>query len=135
MRLEVGVKLIIQHTDGRVLLIKRRGHRSLEGIWDIPGGRIDPKESLLDGLRREVSEEIGAEYSAEPELLMAQDIFTDNAHIVRMTFVVRENIQVGRLSDEHSEHRLVALNETDGLDIEPFLRQALVKMRQKHGEL
>lgn len=40
--------LLIQHENGR---------------WDAPGGRINIPESLLDGLRREVREEIGVDVS------------------------------------------------------------------------
>ena len=53
----VGVGAVVFH-DRKVLLIKR-GKAPLEGRWIVPGGTVEPGESLLDALRREVSEETG----------------------------------------------------------------------------
>ncbi|WP_246267411.1 NUDIX hydrolase [Nonomuraea typhae] len=43
---------------GRLLLIQR-GHPPGEGLWSLPGGRINPDESDHDALKREISEETG----------------------------------------------------------------------------
>lgn len=55
----VGVRGII-YKDGLILGVK---HKSKDGTpkdwWAIPGGGLDPHESLEDGLRREMKEEIG----------------------------------------------------------------------------
>lgn len=52
------VGAIIFDASGRILLIKR-GHPPGEGLWSIPGGRLEPGESDDAGLRREVMEETG----------------------------------------------------------------------------
>jgi 8-oxo-dGTP diphosphatase len=48
---------LIRHDDGLVLVCNRRRDRSIE--WTPPGGVIDPGETLLEGLAREVREETG----------------------------------------------------------------------------
>ncbi|GLK84040.1 NUDIX hydrolase [Ancylobacter defluvii] len=44
--------------DGQVLLA-RRGAPPLRGLWSLPGGRLEPGETLAEGAAREVMEEVG----------------------------------------------------------------------------
>jgi 8-oxo-dGTP diphosphatase len=48
-------------TDGRVLLAQRPEGKSLAGMWEFPGGKIDPHETPEDALIRELDEELGIE--------------------------------------------------------------------------
>lgn len=48
---------LIRHGDGLLLVANRRRDRSID--WTPPGGVIDPGETLVDGLVREVREETG----------------------------------------------------------------------------
>jgi 8-oxo-dGTP pyrophosphatase MutT (NUDIX family) len=50
-----GVGVIIQSDEGQVLLEKR----SDCGLWGLPGGRIEPGESIVAAALREVKEETG----------------------------------------------------------------------------
>ena len=52
----VAVNAVIDQ-DGRALLARRRDIR----WWNLPGGGVEPGESVTEGLQREMREEIGAE--------------------------------------------------------------------------
>jgi ADP-ribose pyrophosphatase YjhB (NUDIX family) len=52
------VGALVHDTAGRLLLI-RRGHAPHEGLWSVPGGRVEPGESLEAAVGREVLEETG----------------------------------------------------------------------------
>jgi len=45
--------------DGRVLLAQRPSGKSMAGLWEFPGGKVDPGESPEASLIRELNEELG----------------------------------------------------------------------------
>ena len=47
--------------NGRVLVTQRKAGAHLEGLWELPGGKIDPDEDPRDALVRELREELGVE--------------------------------------------------------------------------
>lgn len=47
--------------DGRVLLAQRPEGKSMAGLWEFPGGKIEQGESPEDALVRELHEELGIE--------------------------------------------------------------------------
>lgn len=49
---------VIRDAAGRILLV-RRGHPPGEGLWSVPGGRVEPGETDTTALAREVLEETG----------------------------------------------------------------------------
>ncbi|MDE1860169.1 MAG: NUDIX hydrolase [Candidatus Micrarchaeota archaeon] len=52
---QVGVKALIRDGEGRFLIVKEKGAR----YWDLPGGRIERNESVIEAFSRELEEEIG----------------------------------------------------------------------------
>ena len=46
---------------GRVLLTQRKRGTHLEGLWEFPGGKVEPGEDPRDALARELREELGIE--------------------------------------------------------------------------
>jgi mutator protein MutT len=53
------VTAAVVERDGRFLVTRRIEGTHLEGLWEFPGGKCDPGESLVDCLRREIVEELG----------------------------------------------------------------------------
>jgi len=58
-RPEVAVGAVAVHAD-RLLCI-RRGHGPGAGRWSVPGGRVEPGETLREAVVRELAEETGYE--------------------------------------------------------------------------
>ncbi|TAM94045.1 MAG: Nudix family hydrolase [Rhodanobacteraceae bacterium] len=58
---------ILADAQGRVLLMQRLPGRHLAGLWEFPGGKIEPGETVEQALIRELDEELGVEVlAAEP---------------------------------------------------------------------
>lgn len=54
----IGVGGIVFNKRHEVLMIRRNQPPAL-GLWSIPGGKLEPGESLAESCRREISEETG----------------------------------------------------------------------------
>jgi 8-oxo-dGTP diphosphatase len=61
--------LVVQDESGRVLLGRRDGTGHMNGLWGLPGGRVERGEALMTAAVREVQEELGLQ--VEPDSLMA----------------------------------------------------------------
>ncbi len=45
--------------DGRILLAQRTKGKSIDGLWECPGEKIEPRESPEAAIVRELEEELG----------------------------------------------------------------------------
>lgn len=69
----VAVAAIIDDQQ-RVLISKRPGHVHQGGLWEFPGGKLEAGESVEQGLRREMQEELGITPAcARPLIRVAYD--------------------------------------------------------------
>ncbi len=125
--LQVGVKILLQNTEKKYLLLRRNAEKYPEtgAKWDIPGGRIDPGTALLENLKREVMEETGLELVGEPTLISAQDILKPDKHVVRLTYV-GQAAGIVKLSEEHSEYQWFTKTEIECLEpLDSYIRKIL----------
>ncbi len=94
--------------DGKILLCRRSlDDDFLPGYWELPGGRVDPGESLWDGMHRELKEETGLAIDVIFEELPAMDYHNKNNESVRQcTFLVSCAGELV-LSNEHVDFRWI----------------------------
>jgi 8-oxo-dGTP diphosphatase len=59
LRLLLVAACALIDADGRVLLAQRPSGKSMAGLWEFPGGKVDPGESPEASLIRELNEELG----------------------------------------------------------------------------
>jgi 8-oxo-dGTP diphosphatase len=57
------VAALVRDDAGRYLITRRRRGSHLEGLWEFPGGKREPGESLETALRRELTEELSAGFA------------------------------------------------------------------------
>ena len=55
---KIEVVAAIQHREG-AYFATQRGYGEFEGMWEFPGGKIEPGESREVALKREIQEELG----------------------------------------------------------------------------
>ena len=131
MELQVGVKVLLKNGEGKYLLLKRSPvkYPGTKGSWDIVGGRIDPGTTLFENLKREIKEEIGLDFNAEPKLIAAQDILRlPGKHVVRLTYVGDLEGEPILDGEEHSEFRWFTLDELKNFeDLDMYTKELLGK--------
>lgn len=101
----IAAKALLRH-NGKILILRESGDY-IDGIhqgrYDLCGGRIDPKESLLAALAREVQEEAGLRFDEDSAQLFFTNAVTvqkhgETWHITRHFFVcdaLDDNVQLG----------------------------------------
>ena len=68
---------VLSDAAGRVLLAQRPEGKHLAGGWEFPGGKLEPGEERLEGLTRELLEEIGVIVQAARPLVRVLHAYTD----------------------------------------------------------
>jgi 8-oxo-dGTP diphosphatase len=61
----IVVAAALVDAQGRVLLAQRPAHKSLGGLWEFPGGKLEPGESPAAALARELEEELAVKVDVE----------------------------------------------------------------------
>lgn len=68
--------------DGQLLFAERSATvHTFPERWEFPGGLVVEGESFLDGLRRELNEELGVTLKTEPRLLRRAHIVDDRGRV------------------------------------------------------
>jgi 8-oxo-dGTP diphosphatase len=86
-------------SDGRILLAQRPEGKSLAGLWEFPGGKVEPGETPEGTLVRELEEELGVKtkIACLAPLTFASHSY-DTFHLLMPLYVCRryEGIPQGR---------------------------------------
>ena len=72
----VVVAAVIEQ-DGRFFLTRRQPGVHLAGMWEFPGGKIDPDEAHADALKREIREELDAEVAVGELVFHTEHAYDD----------------------------------------------------------
>lgn len=97
--------------EGKALITRRPEHKPQGGLWEFPGGKLNPAESPAEALRREIREELALNISVEKIVDALHYQYPWGAVLIlayrcRIIAGVPRNIEV-------SEHRWVPLSELD----------------------
>lgn len=100
-RFYLCVKGVVTDGQGRALLLKRTADTAVDpGLWDLPGGKLDPGELFDDAFRREVREETGLDVEIVG-VAGARDWVIPSRRVVYLILRASADSDDVCLSDEH----------------------------------
>ena len=124
--LEVVAALV--ERDGRFLACRRAPEKARGGMWEFPGGKVEPGETRAQALTRELAEELGVRAEASEQaaqVVHAYDDVTVRLTLLRVTLLGEPQ----RL--EHADMRFMTMEEAQS---EPFCPADRRLLRQLAGE-
>lgn len=123
MAMVLAAAAIVFDADGRVLLVQR-GRAPARGSWTLPGGRVEPGESVHDAALRELHEETGlVAERAELVTVVVLGDYEIHEHLVRSW---TGSAQAG---DDAADVRWAAADELDALAVTADVRRVLAIAR------
>jgi ADP-ribose pyrophosphatase YjhB (NUDIX family) len=131
-----AVSAIVTDDQDRILLIRRTDNN----YWSIPGGQVEPGESLPQAVTREVAEETGMRC----EVTALVGIYSDPGHVaayddgeVRQEFSIcyATRLLGGQLqtSAESSAVRFVSQDELPGYTIHPSIQRRIGRYLERRA--
>jgi 8-oxo-dGTP diphosphatase len=74
---------------GEVLITRRPGHVHQGGLWEFPGGKLEPDEGVREALKRELQEELGIVVEAARPLIRVHHDYPDKSVLLDVWRVER----------------------------------------------
>lgn len=127
----VLVNRCVIEDDGKILLVKRSAHDANNpGLWEVPGGKLDNGQNLLDALKREVAEETGLDVEPTSPLAYTVSFLITDGKYAGMPYVALfslAKIVSGsvKISDEHEDFVWCSYGDCYNYELTNETREAL----------
>ena len=105
----------------------QRGYGEFEGMWEFPGGKIEPDESREVALKREIQEELGLDIIIE-NLLCTTEYDYPSFHLTMHCYLC--NIASGEIElREHKSARWLTAETLDSVEWLPADKEVIDKLK------
>lgn len=127
MKKDIHVVGAIIEKDGKILCAQRSLQKSLPGLWEFPGGKIEKHETPRQALARELEEELHIQVD------IAEEAFNFAVHeydfgIVHFTTFICKNLQGEIELTEHEAIKWLPIDQLETLEWPPVDQPAVKKL-------
>lgn len=103
---------------GNAVLAAQRGHSMVLPLtWEFPGGKIEPGESSVQALAREIAEELNCEVEVGDEIVTAEHAY--DFAVVRLQTFYAKLISGEPTANEHAQLKWIPVDELQTLEWAP----------------
>ena len=121
---------VLRDARRRVLLARRPTGRRLAGLWEFPGGKIEPGEASADALARELAEELDIRIGPSRPLVSVRHEYPDQ--IVRLHLFEIHSFEGTPRGVEGQRLRWVPVDELASLEM-PAADRPLIRLLELDG--
>ena len=122
---KIEVVAAILHRDG-AYFATQRGYGEFEGMWEFPGGKIEPGESSEDALKREIQEELGVDIVIE-DLICTTEYDYPSFHLTMHCYLCR--VEAGEIElREHKSARWLRPEELGSVEWLPADKDVISRL-------
>lgn len=113
------VAAVIKKDD--MYLATQRGYGEFKGMWEFPGGKIEPLENKKDALVREIKEELNADIKVDKYLCTVEYTYPE-FHLIMYTYICYlknstiENVKHNDSELEHEDYKWLTTNNLDNVN-------------------
>lgn len=123
---QIEVVAAIIQRDG-AYFATQRGYGEFEGMWEFPGGKIEPGERPEDALQREIQEELGIDITIN-RLLCTTDYDYPSFHLTMHCYLCK--IKSGEIElREHKSARWLTAETLDSVEWLPADKEIVAPLR------
>ena len=122
---KIEVVAAVIYKDG-AYFTTQRGYGEFEGMWEFPGGKIEPGESCEIALKREIQEELGVDIIIE-NLLCTTEYDYPSFHLTMHCYLC--NVASGEIElREHKSSRWLTADRLDDVSWLPADKEVIEKL-------
>ena len=122
----IDVVAAIIYKDG-AYFATQRGYGEFEGMWEFPGGKIEPGENRESALKREIQEELGIDITID-KFLCTTDYDYPSFHLTMHCYLC--SIESGEIElREHKSARWLSVDMLDSVEWLPADKEVVDKLR------
>lgn len=113
------MKIILVNDENKVLLLRKSQdnarHAGNSGLWNLPGGKINPGETITEALRREAYEEVGLkviDHGTQPIFAgeWRPEVRGEKMQIIGLFYVCKQWTGEVTIDSEHDDFAWVGSN-------------------------
>lgn len=127
----IGVSALVFDKQDRILLINR-GQPPAQGQWSVPGGKLEPGETLEQACKREVLEETAVSIDLGPLIAVVERIFKDYHYVIvdYLATPQKQSVLIPSPAGDVDAAAWVKLIRLDEYDLSEGLQRIIIRAQQ-----